>query len=140
MGLFDRLRRKKPSEETTSGAGSEAGPDMASDDRAERRARLQAKLGDRRAAENRAKQIAELEANPRGGPPCSECGRTSDELMVGYLETETRDVKIFDSSWVGTCPECGTAFCIHHSIRVPDEVYGDDVPGCPNHEKQLSFG
>ena len=59
--------------------------------------------------------------------------------MVEYLKAETRDVKIFDKSWVGTCPECGTAFCIHHSIRVPDAVYGDDVPGCPIHRKELSF-
>lgn len=69
---------------------------------------------------------------------CSVCGTTSNKLMKEFRKKRP-GVQIIDRSWVGTCPECGKILCKNCAPKVPDSIYGDPVPGCPNCKVQLRF-
>jgi hypothetical protein len=138
LGVLDRFGRKKKEEARLSQAATPA---------LSRTEELRRKLGVSGGADAKKRIEAKsdlvsiragLRDRPDSGLRCSECGNTSKELMLAFNE-QRPDVRIFDKTWVGTCPECGAAFCIHHSPRVPDAVYGDPVPGCPIHGKQLLY-
>jgi glycine cleavage system H protein len=71
-------------------------------------------------------------------PTCSICGKDSTQVMDEFRASKP-GVVIIDTNWVGVCPECGKSYCINHATKVPDEKYGEMVPGCPTHLKQLVF-
>jgi hypothetical protein len=94
--------------------------------------------------EARAREMAAMAqgrpATPGSKPAlrCSICGKSSDELMEAYALVHPGEL-IRERTWLGTCPTCNQCFCIFCADQVPDAMYHEPLPACPEHKLHLWF-